>query len=380
MITHLQAQRQSRQTPASALTPARPGLLQRACACGGSPGVDGECPACRAKRLGVQRQAASQSTPAAVPPIVQEVLRSPGQPLNAATRAFMEPRFGHDFSQVRVHTDARAAESARSMNALAYTVGRNVVFGTGEYAPGTSAGRSIIAHELTHVVQQQASSASAPQHFSISSPADTSEREAAAAAQAIMTGNLVGTVSNATSGSSLQRIFGIKLPSGARPLTSAEVGIVRPVYGSSLDFSKIAISDALGGGGRPFTVYIPLVGTVINAGPSAYATPGSAPSLLIHELAHSWQSQHAGNPAAYMGNSLASQAGAGAAGGDAYCYIPGKPFGDYAAEQIAQQVENGVAPIIAHIASVGAGARDPENERSLLLPRWETRGAPGVIC
>ena len=63
-----------------------------------------------------------------MPPIVHEVLHSPGQPLDPATRAFMEPRFGHDFSTVRVHTDARAAASARTVNALAYTVGRDVVF------------------------------------------------------------------------------------------------------------------------------------------------------------------------------------------------------------------------------------------------------------
>jgi hypothetical protein len=92
-----------------------------------------------------------------VPPIVYEVLRSPGQPLDQATRAFFEPRFGHDFSQVRVHTDAKAAESARAVNALAYTVGRDIVFAAGQYAPGTTAGRHVIAHELTHIIQQHGS-------------------------------------------------------------------------------------------------------------------------------------------------------------------------------------------------------------------------------
>jgi hypothetical protein len=88
-----------------------------------------------------------------VPPIVHEVLRSPGQPLDPTTRAFMEPRFGHDFSQVRVHTDGRAAESARAVNALAYTAGRAVVFATGRYAPFTARGQSLLTHELAHVVQ-----------------------------------------------------------------------------------------------------------------------------------------------------------------------------------------------------------------------------------
>jgi hypothetical protein len=90
----------------------------------------------------------------AAPPIVHDVLRSTGQPLDAATRAFMEPRFGHDFSKVRVHADARAAESARSMNALAYTVGRDLVFGSGQYETRGARGRALLAHELVHTVQQ----------------------------------------------------------------------------------------------------------------------------------------------------------------------------------------------------------------------------------
>jgi hypothetical protein len=89
-----------------------------------------------------------------VPPIVHDVLRSPGQPLEAATRADMEPRFGHDFSRVRVHTDARAAESARAVNALAYTVGHNVAFAAGRYVPRAPSGRALLAHELCHVLRQ----------------------------------------------------------------------------------------------------------------------------------------------------------------------------------------------------------------------------------
>jgi hypothetical protein len=142
-------------TPSSSFIPARDGSLQRRCACGGNPGPDGECAGCRRKRL--HRRATSQAAPATVPPIVNEVLQSPGQPLDTATREFMEPRFGHDFSKVRVHADARAAESARAVNALAYTVGRDVVFGSGQYAPRTSAGRRLLAHELTHTVQQHGS-------------------------------------------------------------------------------------------------------------------------------------------------------------------------------------------------------------------------------
>lgn len=92
------------------------------------------------------------------PLIVHEVLRSPGEPLDAKTRGLMEPRFAHDFGHVRVHTDARAAQSARAVNALAYTAGRDIVFGQSRYSPATRAGRQLMAHELAHTVQQGAGS------------------------------------------------------------------------------------------------------------------------------------------------------------------------------------------------------------------------------
>jgi Domain of unknown function (DUF4157) len=89
-----------------------------------------------------------------VPLIVQNVLRSPGRPLDPMTRAFMEPRFGQDFSSVRIHVDAPANNSADALNAAAYTQGDNIVFGRGQYEPTGPAGRRLIAHELTHVLQQ----------------------------------------------------------------------------------------------------------------------------------------------------------------------------------------------------------------------------------
>jgi hypothetical protein len=93
------------------------------------------------------------------PPVVHDVLNSPGQPLDLATRTFFEPRFGHDFSRVRVHAGERAEQSARGVNAHAYTVGSNIVFGAGGFAPETREGRRLLAHELTHVVQQSSSGA-----------------------------------------------------------------------------------------------------------------------------------------------------------------------------------------------------------------------------
>jgi len=81
-------------------------------------------------------------------------MRGGGAPLDPTTRAFMEPRFGHDFSQVRVHTDARAATVARSLDALAFTVGDDIAFAPGQYRPGSDEGRALLAHELTHTLQQ----------------------------------------------------------------------------------------------------------------------------------------------------------------------------------------------------------------------------------
>ena len=126
---------------------------------GGTPGPTGECGNCRKKRLSLQRKTRNSEletrTDSPVPPIIHEVLRSPSQPLDPATRAFMEPRFGHDFSQVRLHADTRAADSAKAINALAYTVGRHVVFGAPQPVSAANVeSQRLLAHELTHVVQQ----------------------------------------------------------------------------------------------------------------------------------------------------------------------------------------------------------------------------------
>lgn len=184
------------------------GLLQRKCDCG-NHSMSGNCYDCAKKKSSLQRKAAHGIESSKAPQIVHEVLRSTGEPLDAATRAFMEPRFDHDFSRVRatspqkaagrleigqpgdrfeqeadqfsqrvmrepashahggagpsnrqdlsgirIHTDVQAAKSARAVNALAYTVGNHLVFGAGQYAPETYAGKQLIAHELAHAVQQ----------------------------------------------------------------------------------------------------------------------------------------------------------------------------------------------------------------------------------
>ena len=99
------------------------------------------------------RHAGTQAVTGEVPSSVHEVLRSPGQPLDPATRAYFEPRFGHDLSSVRVHADEKAAQSAQSIYSRAYTAGDDIVSGAGKFAPAPE-GRRLLAHELTHVVQQ----------------------------------------------------------------------------------------------------------------------------------------------------------------------------------------------------------------------------------
>jgi hypothetical protein len=113
----------------------------------------GPVPATAASPARVQREGGA-GAPTVAPAIVHDVLATPGHGLDASTRASLEPRFGHDLGHVRVHTDDRAARSARSVDALAYTVGRDIVFGPGQYRPDTRQGQRLVAHELAHVAQQ----------------------------------------------------------------------------------------------------------------------------------------------------------------------------------------------------------------------------------
>jgi hypothetical protein len=184
--------------------------LQRKCDCGTHTIGGEQCDKCGKTGLGLQRSAVNPTPPPTAPPIVHDVLDAPGRALDTPTRAFMESQFNnfglalthtsrspqlaqegglavgpaddqfeheadgvaarlasasqptslrssparYDFSRVRVHTDERAAQSARAVGALAFTVGQNIVFGSGQYAPATVRGRALLAHELTHVVQQ----------------------------------------------------------------------------------------------------------------------------------------------------------------------------------------------------------------------------------
>lgn len=118
-------------------------------------------------------------------PGVSAVLQSPGQLLDSQTRAFVESRFGRDFSSVRLHTDTAAAESARSVSALAYTAGNHIVFDRGRYAPDTVSGRRLLIHELAHVAQQGGRSAMPQSNWRLGSPSSATERAADNAVHAV---------------------------------------------------------------------------------------------------------------------------------------------------------------------------------------------------
>jgi hypothetical protein len=117
-------------------------------------GVQRKCSACEEEETMHRKADGGAHGSAAVPGIVSDVLSSPGQPLDKATRGFMEERFGHDFSDVRIHVGERAAKSAQAVSAQAYTVGQHIVFGAGYHAPGSRAGNELLAHELAHTIQQ----------------------------------------------------------------------------------------------------------------------------------------------------------------------------------------------------------------------------------
>jgi bacterioferritin-associated ferredoxin len=169
----------------------RPAQIQRSCACGGT------CDKCAKSDALVVRAHAAHGAPAAAAktsPPTDDIapVESRGGPLDVGVRAFMEARFGASFGHVRVHTDERAAASARTIGADAYTFGRDVYFAAGKYAPSSRAGRLLIAHELSHTLQQGASGDGAiaprPAEMVVGPADDPLEREADRAAVAVVDG------------------------------------------------------------------------------------------------------------------------------------------------------------------------------------------------
>jgi hypothetical protein len=139
------------------------------------------------------------------PPIVDEVLQSSGQPLDTSTREFMESRFDHDFSQVRIHSDVLAEQASRAVDALGFTFGKHIAFAKDQYNPQTSVGQRLLAHELTHVIQQSHGATGAQRFLALTHPSDSSEVEAEQLSEAVVRGVARVAPIQALSGGSLAR-------------------------------------------------------------------------------------------------------------------------------------------------------------------------------
>jgi hypothetical protein len=139
---------------------------------------------------------------------VHDVVKSGGRPLDTEVRTDMEARLGHDFSDVRVHDDSAAQASATAVNAHAYTVGPNIVFQRDRYDPSSQEGKTTLAHELTHVIQQRngpVDGSSAPGGIKVSDPSDRFEREASSNAERVMASSPAVQAVTAASGPAVQR-------------------------------------------------------------------------------------------------------------------------------------------------------------------------------
>ena len=147
-------------------------------------GIQRKCAKCEEEEAALQpKPEAGAPRPVQTPSIVRDVLRSPGRPMESETRSFMESRLGHDLGRVRLHTGGTAADSARALNAHAYTVRENIVFGPGRYSPHSESGKRLLVHELTHVIQQRLR----PPAPGLSRVGDPAEREADLNADSLFT-------------------------------------------------------------------------------------------------------------------------------------------------------------------------------------------------
>jgi hypothetical protein len=294
------------------------------------------------------------------PPIVHEVLSSPGQPMDTKTRTFMESRFGHDFSGVRVHKDAKAGESARSINAQAYTVGHDIVFGAEQYAPHASAGQKLMAHELAHTVQQSTTSKSLFGHVALydktplghspESRADkmvsnvienTPSYQICAEAQSSLLqrqpfGSPGVQVRSPVFEETVTQLSDVAGATAGRLLNAGEHTLVQSVFGHSIDYDRIHLVplNALEFRTVGNNVYIPKGFSIADE---------MMAQKLIHELTHVWQYQHGGT--SYISISLGTQIKASIRHGNrnfAYDYqiSVGQSFFDFTPEQQGFLVEN----------------------------------------
>lgn len=343
----------------------------------------------KTRTLGTRRNGKLPASGAGLP-LVREVLSSPGRPMDQGVRASMEPRFGHDFGRVRVHTDEKAASSAFALGSRAYTLGRHIVFGAQQYAPDTLEGRRLLAHELSHV--SPGPPASEPGSLRVAAPDDVHERAAAGASESIdrgalinqrrsasaaagdnvihrsLLGGILGGAGGALGGAILGGLVGgpigavvgglVGLVGGAllgnaattrsRSLTEAEIAYAKDVFRDSVDYSKITITrDSLIAVGAPRTI-----GNTINLKSDWGHFKGDTLDLteigmttLIHEMGHVWQYQNGGLE--YIPDSIIAQISASFGRGSrnaAYDWRSaqkaGIPWENWNPEQQAEAIED----------------------------------------
>ncbi|MBI4784763.1 MAG: DUF4157 domain-containing protein [Oscillatoriophycideae cyanobacterium NC_groundwater_1537_Pr4_S-0.65um_50_18] len=367
----------------------------------------------------------SPTQSAIAPPIVHEVLDTPGQSLDPVTRQGMESQLGHEFGSVQVHTDAKAAASAEAVNALAYTVGRNVVFAAGQYQPKTPQGRSLLAHELTHVVQQsvhdaggdhpieigradtiyEAEAEQQSEHSSQSSSQSSGKQSTSGhqekpqqgiphrVMQRSVKGGIIGGILGGVAGAALGAFLGpvgaivgglVGLVVGAaigndattrsRNLAQPEIDMAQEIFQDSLNYRDITITrDSLYAVGAPRTI-----GNTIHLKSDWGHFVGDTLELsdrgketLIHEMTHVWQYQNGG--LAYMPLSIIAQIRAAVGSGNrnaAYnwraAHNAGTPWENWNPEQQAEAVED-YNKLLQKVRAGTATAEDYQSI-SILLP------------
>jgi hypothetical protein len=309
--------------------------------------------------------ATSEKDPRKVPPIVHDVLRRPGQPLEPQLRTNMERRFERDFSGVRVHADGMAARSAQAVDAQAYTVAPHIVFGAGRYEPFSRNGRHLLSHELTHIVQQGGHQPAAAD-LNIDSVTSPAEREAeqisrgdghsssSSPKKVSQAGTLSRSIEGAAVGGGLGAaglgaagagiglaashgqdgwgafggimgglaglvggaVIGDLITRDARPMSADEKTYARNIFRDSVDFEKVTVAknSALSVGAPARTVKNTISFTDNKFKPNSTdltddGSPHDGMHTLIHELVHVWQYQNEG--LAYIPSSLVPQAVAG---------------------------------------------------------------------
>ena len=281
---------------------------------GGHPPYHNEHSNRSPKKIQTGHVQTNQAGEMAAPTGVREALNSSGAPLDAKTQTLMESSFGHDFSRIRVHADARAGDSACALGARAYTAGRDIVFGTGQFAPETPEGRRLLAHELVHVLQQRAAPASSDAAIATSrasgvvqrqptggtaTPAKTPEenvKEAINLLQNVQPPFIHKALSAAPVNGGSVQVHSLQHASGGKPVTSVftlELKVA-PLPGFKRAEFQAQRTPTIAGGTRTFAMTITVNNNAANSPPQTLARDlfheGMHMQLYIDRAVPSWSS------------------------------------------------------------------------------------------